>query len=277
MARTPTTPPAIPETSREDDVLIREIDEAVREDALYDFLRNHGLKVLGVVALGLAGLGGYMVWNHYAERGLEQQSETLVAALDSVDQGDFKTAADKVAPLLGDDNAPGVRAAARFVQAGAAIEAGDTAKASGIYRQIAGDADAPPALRDLARIRDVTLNYDRMKPADVVAQLGPLAKAGSPYLGSAGELVAMAHLESGNRAQAGKVFAAIAGDESQPESLRSRARQMAGLMGVDAVVDVDKLLKEQGVTNDAPAASAPATATGANTGAGDNAAPAAAQ
>lgn len=250
MARTPTNIPAIPDTSREDEVLIREIDEAVREDAVYDFMRNHGVKVLGVVLLGVAALGGYMIWDHFAEQKLEQQSETLVAALDSVDGGDFKGAADKVAPLLADGNSPGVRAAARFVQAGAAIEAGDTAKASGLYKQIIGDETAPPALRDLAKIRDVSLNFDRMKPADVIAQLGGLAKTGNPYFGSAGELVAMAHLDSGNRAEAGKIFAAIAKDESQPETLRSRSRQMAGLLGVDAVIDVKKLLKDQGVTSE---------------------------
>jgi hypothetical protein len=256
MARTPTNTPAIPDTSREDEVLIREIDEAVREDAVYDFMRNHGVKVLGVVLLGVAALGGYMIWDHFAEQKLEQQSETLVAALDSVDGGDFKGASDKVAPLLADGNSPGARNAARFVQAGAAIEAGDTAKASGLYKQIIADETAPPALRDLARIRDVSLNFDRMKPADVIAQLGPLATAGNPYLGSAGELVGMAHLESGNRAEAGKIFAAIAKDESQPETLRSRARQMAGLLGVDAVIDVKKLLKDQGVSSEGEGAAA---------------------
>ena len=75
-----------------------------------------------------------------------------------------------------------------------------------------------------------------------------------PNLGSAGELVAMAHLEAGNRAEAGAMFAAIAKDEDLPETLRSRARQMAGLMGVDAVVDVKKLLKDEGVTDDAAGA-----------------------
>jgi hypothetical protein len=100
-------------------------------------------------------------------------------------------------------------------------------------------------------VRDVSLNFDRMKPADVIAQLSPLAKPGSAYFGSAAELVAMAHLEAGNRAEAGKMFAAIAKDEDLPETLRSRARQMAGLMGVDAVVDVKKLLKDEGVTDDA--------------------------
>jgi hypothetical protein len=251
MARTPTTTPApatAPATpSHEDEVLIREIDEAVREDALFTFMRDHGMKVLGVITLGVAALGGYLVWDHYAEQSLEQQSETLISALDYADQRDFKTAAAKVAPLLA-DGSPGARAAARFIQAGAALEEGNTDKATGIYKEIAADADAPPALRDLARVREVSINFDRMKPADVIAQLGPLAKPGSAYFGSAGELVAMAHLEKGDRAAAGKLFADIAKDEEQPESLRSRARQMAGLMGVDAVIDVEKLLKDEGVT-----------------------------
>lgn len=258
MARTPITTPSVPTTSREDEVLIREIDEAVREDAALTFLREHGLKVLGAITVGLAGLAGYLIWDHYAEQDLEQQSETLIAALDSADQRDFAAASQKVAPLLADGSSAGARAAARFIQAGAALEAGDTAKATGLYKAIAADADTPPALRDLARIRDVSTNFDRMNPADVIAQLGDLAKPGSPYFGSAGELVGMAHLEGGNRAAAGKIFADIAKDEKQPESLRSRARQMAGLMGVDAVVDVDKLLKDQGVTSEgdggAPAA-----------------------
>lgn len=253
MARTPTTTPAPGSPSHEDEVLIREIDEAVREDALYQFMRDHGLKVLGVVLLGVAGLGGYLVWDHFAEQNLEKQSETLVASLDAAAASDFKGAADKAAPLIADGSSDGARAAARFMQAGVALEQGDTAKASGLYRAIAGDPEAPAALRDLAKIRDVSLNYDRMKPADVIAQLGPMAKAGNPFFGSAGELVAMAHVEAGNRAEAGKIFAAIAKDEDQPETLRTRARQMAGLMGVDAVVDVKKLLKDEGVTSEAPA------------------------
>jgi hypothetical protein len=68
----------------------------------------------------------------------------------------------------------------------------------------------------------------------------------------------MAHLESGNRAEAGKLFAQIAKDEDLPETLRSRARQMAGLMGVDAIVDVKKLLEDEGVDPTASADAAPA-------------------
>ncbi|MCX9148582.1 tetratricopeptide repeat protein [Erythrobacter sp. WG] len=255
MARTPNIP-ANPGPSREDEVLIREIDEAVREDALMTFLRVHGVKVLAVILAGIAALGAWLVYDHFAEQKLEQQSEALISGLDAAAAGDFKTAGEKVAPLTAEGNSDGARAAARFIQAAAAIEAGDTAKASGIYDAIVKDAGTPKALRDLATIRQVSLDYDRMKPADVIARLSPLAEPGSPWFGSAGELVAMAHVENGNRAAAGKIFAGIAKDESQPETLRSRARQMAGLMGVDAVVDVRKLLKDEGVSTEAAAAGA---------------------
>jgi hypothetical protein len=137
------------------------------------------------------------------------------------------------------------------LQAGAALQAGDINTASGFYQQVANDADAPPALRDLARIRDVGARYDAMKPADVIAKLGDLAKPDNPYFGAAGELVAMAHLEAGNRAEAGRLFGAIAKDEELPDTLRSRARQMAGLLGVDAIVDVKKLLEDEGVASGA--------------------------
>lgn len=245
MARTPTTTTTAP--NAEDEVLIREIDEAVREDALLTFMRDHGIKVLGGIVALIAALGGYMLWDNSREASLERQSETLIAALDYADQRDFITANDKIAPLLGDGNSAGARAAARFMKAGNALEERDTATALTLYKAIAADPSTPPVLRDLAIVREVSIAFDTMKPADVIARLGPLAKPGQPLFGSAAELVAMAHLEAGNRADAGKLFAELAKDEDQSETLRSRARQMAGLMGVDAVVDVGKLLKDQGV------------------------------
>lgn len=246
MARTPTTSSPTPAVPAEDDILIREIDEAVRQDDALAFLRNHGIKLLGAIIVLIAGLGGYLLWDNVRESELEGQSETLISALDYADQNDFKTAGEKVAPLL-DDGSPGARTAARLIQAGAALEAGEIDKDAGLFQQVSDDADAPPALRDLARIRDVAARYDSMKPADVIARLGDLAKPGNPFFGSAGELVAMAQLEAGNKAEAGRLFADISKDEEQPETLRSRARQMAGLLGVDAIVDVEKLLEDEGV------------------------------
>ena len=71
--------------------------------------------------------------------------------------------------------------------------------------------------------------------ADIGATLKPLATPGNAVFASAGELVAHAYLDQGKRAEAGALFAQIAKDENSPESARSRARQMAGVLGVDAI------------------------------------------
>lgn len=246
-----TTPPSknLPSTktvAAEDDVLIREIDDAVRQDDALAFIQRYGIAILAGIVLLFAGLGAYMWYDNSRESALEQQSETLVTGLDYADQRDFATASERAAPLLA-DGTPGARTAGRFLQASAALEQGETARATELYAAIMADSEAPAALRDVALIRKVTLQFDTMKPADVITQLESLAVPASPFFGSAGELVAMAHLESGNRAEAGKLFAAIAKDEAQPETLRSRTRQMAGLLGVDAIVDVNKLLEDEGV------------------------------
>ncbi|MGJ3625901.1 hypothetical protein AB5I41_01110 [Sphingomonas sp. MMS24-JH45] len=68
----------------------------------------------------------------------------------------------------------------------------------------------------------------------VIQRLQGLTAPGNPWLGSAGELVAMAYLKQGRRDLAGQTFSRIAQDEGAPRSLRQRAVQMAGTMGVDA-------------------------------------------
>jgi hypothetical protein len=73
-----------------------------------------------------------------------------------------------------------------------------------------------------------------MKPADVIARLDGLATPGNAWFGSAGELTAMAMLKLGRKDEAGRLFAAIAADANVPNTIRSRAVQIAGTLGVDA-------------------------------------------
>ena len=87
-------------------------------------------------------------------------------------------------------------------------------------------------------IRAVAATFDAMPPADVVTRLKPLAEPGKPWSASAGELVGMAYLKQNRPDLAGPLFAAIARDKQAPESLRTRSRQMAALLGVDAIDDV---------------------------------------
>ena len=251
MALTPKT-----ELSREEkraqaenaqqEALLREVDEAVRQGDAEAFLDKWGKPLLGLLIAGLVAFGGYLYWDSRQEAAMEKDSEALVGALDQIQAGNLDTGYDRLEELAGKDGS-GAGVAAAMVRAGIAEQRGDREEASSIFQAIAANEDAAPAMRDLATLRRVVLDYDNMDAAEVVTALKPLATPGNPYFGSAGEIVAHAYMDQGKRAEAGALFAQVAKDEQAPESVRSRARQMAGVLGVDAIVDVDAVLEEQGV------------------------------
>ncbi|MBA4165285.1 MAG: hypothetical protein C0510_11785 [Erythrobacter sp.] len=241
----------------QEEVLLREIDDAVRQDDLARFARTYGRPLLGVVIAGVLAFGGYLLWQSREEAAMEAQSEKLVAALDKLQAGDV-TDAQALAASLAAEGDGAAATSALMLQAGLAMEQGKRAEAAQLFARISADQDAPPALRDLATIREFTATFDTRKPADVIARLKPLAVPGNPWFGSAGELVAIAHLELGQRDQAGVLFGEIARSEDVPETIRARARQMAGLLGVDAIEDVEALLESQGVPTASTDGAAPA-------------------
>ena len=242
----------------QDDVLMREIDDAVRQDDYARMARTWGRPVLALLVLGLVAFGGYLFWDSRQEAAMEESSENLIAALDQYEAGNLDSAYKQSGTLAAGDGA-GSAATALMLQGGIALQQGRGEEAAKLFAQVAGDDDVPQTLRDMATVREIAATYDTRKPADIIARLKPLAVPGNAFFGSAGEMVAMAYIEQGQRQEAGTLFAAIAKDEGVPESLRSRSRQMAGLLGVDAIEDVNELLEEQGVD----ATSDPAGAAGA--------------
>jgi hypothetical protein len=227
-----------------DDVLLREVDDAVRQDQYAEFARKYGRTLIGVVVLALVAFGGFLFWQSRQEAAREKDSEALISALDQIERGNLDSGAKALDPLTA-DGSDAAKAAATLLKAGIAMQQNKPVQAAELFEEVAADDDAPQALRDVATIRMVTARYDTMKPADVVAKLKPLAVPGNPWFGSAGELVAMAYLDQGRTAEAGTLFAAIAKDDKVPDTLRARARQMSGLLGVDAIEDVDEVLAEQ--------------------------------
>ncbi len=251
MALTPTNPndPQDKKKQREaaaDDVLMREVDEAVRQDELSSLVDKYGKPLLAVVVIGLAAFAGYLFWDGQREQDLEKESETLISALDQIDAGNFETATTTL-QTVADGGTDGAKAAAMMLQGGIAQQQGNTAEAARIFGQLAQDGDTPQTMRDLATIREVAAQYDTMEPAQVIAKLKDMAVPGHAYFGSAAEMVAMAYLEQGKRTEAGNLFAQIAKTDDLPESLRSRSRRMAGLFGVDAIEDVEEVLEETAV------------------------------
>ena len=226
----------------QDEALLREVDDAVRTDQYRDIWQKYGLIIVGVVVVALLAFAAYLFFTSRSDGDRERDSEVLVQAIDQLEAGNLEQADETAAPLA-QDGAGGAQAQAQMLRGGIALEQGDNEKAAEFFEQVAANGDIPDSLRDLAELRAVVAAYDSLEPSEVIRRLTPLAQEGEPYYGSAGEILGMAYLDAGQEQKAGKLFAQIAKDEDVPETIRGRARQMASVLGIDAVGDVDELIE----------------------------------
>ncbi|WP_150290787.1 tetratricopeptide repeat protein [Sphingobium estronivorans] len=220
-------------TPQNSEAFMREVDEAVRQDQLLTFWQRFGRWIVGLVILGLVAFGGWLYWQHYTKTQSQAVSEKMDQVIATAVGGGTPDA--KELDALTQASQPGYRASALLVKAGTAARKGDSKAAIASYKAMASDSSLDQPYRDLALIRQTTLEFESLQPQQVVDRLKPLAVEGAPWFGSAGELVAIAYMKMRKNDLAGPLFAAMAKDRNVPQSIRSRARQMAGLLGVDAV------------------------------------------
>jgi hypothetical protein len=216
-----------------DGVFLREVDDAVRASDLKNFWTRYGRWLLILLVVGLGAFGGWIFYQSQLRAQDERQGEEYIAAIDKLESGDKKGAGvllEKIAKA----KQPAYRAMAQMTQANIVAEA-DPKKAATMYSKVAADTTLPGPFRDLALLRQTTAEYDVLKPQQIVDRLKIMATPGHPMFGSAGEMTAIAYMNMGKDNMAGPIFAQIAKQKDLPESLRGRATQMAGSLGIDAV------------------------------------------
>jgi hypothetical protein len=231
LALTPDSPDA------PNEAFLREVDEDLRRDQLEGFAKTYGKWVIAAVVLFLAAVAGYLYWQDRQEKKAAAQSEELMSIYADIGNGKIEQAKKRLQPLES-SNVALVRSLALLSEAAIAMNANDRDTALAKFRAVAADEDVPEPYRNLALIRATTLEFDQLKPEETVSRLQALAKPGNPWFGTAGELTAMAYLKQGQKDKAGRVFAAIAADRQVPDSIRSRAVQIAGTLGVDASAEL---------------------------------------
>ncbi len=238
LALTPNTPsapsPANSKDAAAQETFLREVDDALREDQLFTLLRTRGRPIMALVVGGLIGLGGWLWYTEHAASVRDKQSEAFVTALDALEASRNQTAKQGMDPLA-KTGTPGYRAAVQITDAGIAEQAGKADDAAKMFAAVSADGSLPGPYRDLATVREVATNFDKLPPQTVIDRLKPLAVPGKPWFGSAGELVALAYLKQNKTEAAGALLASIAKDKAVPDTLRRRTRQLAGQLGVDAV------------------------------------------
>jgi hypothetical protein len=222
---------ALPPDSSE--IFLREVDENLRRDQMRNFAKKHGGWLVATVVVFLVASGGFIYWQTYKQQHSEQQVEQLAQIYKDVGAGDTSSTPPKL-DELSKSGSKAVRATALFTRAAIAIQQNDLKLAAAKYAEIAGDDGLPKPYRDAALIRQTALEFDSLKPDQVIARLQPLTKPGNPWFGSAGEMTAMALIKQGKNVEAAQLFTAIAKDKSVPDAIRDRSVQIAGSLGGDA-------------------------------------------
>lgn len=225
---------ALPPSGTTDEAFLREVDEEYRRDQMMSIGRRYGRAIIGVVVVGLLALAGWLYYQNHSTGMAGKRGEEYDAALQLLQQnqpGKALPALDKVAAGKSD----GYSALSRIAEGNLLLDRNDAKGAAAKFAAVVNDKTVDQPYRDLALVRQTAAEFDTLKPEVVIQRLGTLANPDSPWFGTAGEMVAAAHLKAGNRAAAGKLFAQIAqGGDTVPESIRQRAVQLAGVLGVDA-------------------------------------------
>ncbi len=218
------------------EAFLREVDEELRKDQALHVWQNYGRWIIGAVIAGLIAFAGFLYWQSHSEGRRGEEGETFKAAFKALSENKVQ---ETEAPLkaLAASSSEGFSAMARFTQADVLLQKNDLKGAAAILGAIAADTGLAQEFRDLALIRQTSAEYDTLKPEQVVERLKGLAVKDGTWFGSAGEMVAVAYLRQGKRGDAGKLYGEIAKNEGVPRSIRQRAVQMAGVLGVDAIVD----------------------------------------
>ena len=219
---------------RDNESFYREVDEELRRERAHSLWERYGKLAIAGVLLFFAAIAGAIYWNNQKQVTAGKQGEQLISAFDDISGGNKGAATAKLDALAKADQ-PGYRAAALLTKADLAIEANNLDGAAAIFRQVAADEKLDESYRNLALVRQTHVELDKLQPQAVIDRLKPLAVAGNPWFGSAGEMVAISYLKLNKPQDAARIFAALAKDKQVPDSVRSRAVQMAGSLGVDAI------------------------------------------
>lgn len=215
-----------------DQAFLREVDEEYRRDQMVNIWRSYGRWILGAVVAVLIAFGVYLYLDHRSASSAAANGEIYDNAMRDLETEQ----AAKAAPVLDTlaKGSDGYAASALLVQASQLTKAKDVKGATAKYAQIANNAAFGQPFRDLALLRQTALEFDTLKPEAVIDRLKGLSAPTSDWFGTAGEMVAAAQLKLGKRAEAGKLYGQIAqGGDNVPESIRLRAVQLAGVLGVD--------------------------------------------
>ncbi|MGE5506466.1 MAG: tetratricopeptide repeat protein [Actinomycetota bacterium] len=212
------------------DLLIREVDEDLRQEQLEKLWKRHGGAIIAVAVALVLAVAGWQGWRSWEVKQRVASSQRYAEAVKLAEQGKRDDAGQQLQSLAA-DGTKGYRVLAQLKRAELRQQAGDTAGAAEIYGAVAADSGVDKAYRDMAAVKAAYLTLDGGDAAAIEKQVEPLAAETSAWRHSAREIIALAAAKRGDTAKAADLFRKLAEDAAAPQGLRARAAEMLAAIG----------------------------------------------
>ena len=208
------------------DSFIEEVNDEVRRDRLYGYLRRYGWIAILLVVLIVGGAA----WSEYRKAQERAQAEALgdamLAALATDESADRVTALAAIDPAT-----PSSAAVLRLMTAAEQTQAGDTAAAVETLNGISVDGDVPDIYRQIAQFKSLTLQGDTTPVEDRRQALEAMAQPGNLMRLLATEQLALIDISEGDTEAAITRYQSIISDAETTSDLQQRARQVIVALG----------------------------------------------
>lgn len=203
--------------------IFREVEEDVRRERYEQLWKEYGDYVIAGAAVVVIAVAGFQLWRVYDQRQRAKASAEFTIAEQLLEAGQTSEAQSAFARL--EKDAPsGYVSLAKFQEANAMLQAGNTADAVTVYKQIAAGKD--DILGPAARIHAGWALVDTAPKSDIQSLVGPLTDRASPWHGMAQDILAFADYHAGATQAAIGEYQNLSADADAPAPLRARAGWM---------------------------------------------------
>lgn len=208
--------------------IFREVDEEVRQQRYKQLWQKYGVYVIGFAVVVVLSVAGYQGWTSYQQSARSEASDRYVSLMETL-QSNEEAGLDELFAFA-DPEGDGYELLVAFEEAAVRARRNDLEGASEIWRRIAANSSAGPALQGAAELMDIIHHVDSGDPQALQSRLDVLMSNNPAYGPLAQELSAMVALRSGDKELAVERLRELSGDLNAPESLRLRASRLLSVL-----------------------------------------------